>query len=509
MTSHVEIERKYDVDGDVEIAIEDFTGPDGEVTADEPETWRLVAEYVDTAALTLASHGITLRRRQGGEDAGWHLKLPMAKGARREVHAPLGADVHHVPVRLAELVAAHVRGHELVPVVTLETTRTVRRLRGQGGKVVAEVADDQVVGRRLGRDRRPASWREIEVELVDGSTGLLDAVESRLREAGATPSPSVSKLARVLGDDLPPAADRGSGRSAGAALVAYLRRQREHLLGYDPLVRLADHDDDTVHKMRVAVRRMRSVLRTHSRLLDGDRVAPLEAELRWLAGELGTVRDLEVLTARFDRRLTGRPQDGPENGGLGNARWPGLLAARESKARQALKRTLSAPRYFTLLAAVDDFIADPPFQDRAGRKASRQTPRLVARSWRKVLTRYTEAQRLPEGAERDRALHSTRKAAKRARYTAEAAAPVLGKPAKKLAKQAERLQETLGRRQDALVAQRELTQLATRPGLRVADAFTLGLLLADERHAADAALRDLAPVWKKAAKPGLLNALNA
>ncbi|MFG1685700.1 CHAD domain-containing protein [Nonomuraea sp. NPDC049269] len=503
MASHVEIERKYDVDGDVEIG--DLTGPDGEMTADEPETWRLVAEYVDTAALTLATHGITLRRRQGGEDAGWHLKLPMAKGARREVHAPLGADVHHVPVQLAELVAAHVRGHELVPVVTLETTRTVRRLHDDGGKVVAEVADDQVVGRRLDRDRRPASWREIEVELVEGSTGVLDAVERRLRAAGATPSPSVSKLARVLGDDLPPAADRGSGRSAGAALAAYLRRQRERMLGYDPLVRLADHDDDSVHKMRVAVRRMRSVLRTHSRLLDGDRVAPLEAELRWLAGELGTVRDLEVLTARFDQRLAGQPQDG----GLGNARWPGLLATRERKARQTLRQTLSAPRYFTLLAAVDDFIADPPFQDRAGRKASRQTPRLVARSWRKVLTRYTEAQRLPEGAERDRALHSTRKAAKRARYTAEAATPVLGKPAKKLAKQAERLQETLGRRQDALVAQQELTQLATRPGLRVADAFTLGLLLADERHAADAALRDLAPVWKKAAKPRLLNALNA
>ncbi|MEU4223694.1 CYTH and CHAD domain-containing protein [Nonomuraea sp. NPDC026600] len=504
MTTHVEIERKYDVDGGAEITIEGFTGPDGEVTADEPETWQLVAEYVDTAALTLAAHGITLRRRQGGADAGWHLKLPMAKGARREVHAPLGADVHHIPAQLAELVAAHVRGHELVPVVVLETTRTVRRLHDHGGKVLAEVADDQVVGRRLGRDRRPASWREIEVELVDGSTGLLDAVESRLRAAGATPSPSVSKLARVLGDDLPPAADRGSGRSAGAALVAYLRRQREQLLGNDPLVRLADHDDDTVHQMRVAVRRIRSVLRTHSRLLDGDRVAPLEAELRWLAGELGTVRDLEVLTARFDQRLTGRPQDGPRN-----ARWPALLAARERKARQVLKRTLGAPRYLTLLAAVDDFIADPPFQDRAGRKASRQTPRLVARSWRKVLTRYTEAQKLPEGAERDRALHSTRKAAKRARYTAEAAAPVLGIPAKKLAKQAERLQETLGRRQDALVAQQELTQLATRPGLRVADAFTLGLLLADERHAADAALRDLAPVWKKAAKPGLLKALNA
>jgi CHAD domain-containing protein len=133
----------------------------------------------------------------------------------------------------------------------------------------------------------------------------------------------------------------------------------------------------------------------------------------------------------------------------------------------------------------------------------------VARSWRKVLTKYAKAQHLSEGAERDLALHATRKAAKRARYTAEAAAPVLGKPATKLARQAERLQEALGRRQDALVAQQELIQLAARTTLPATDAFSLGLLLADERHEAAAAHRDLAPLWKKAAKPKLLRTLKA
>jgi inorganic triphosphatase YgiF len=346
---------------------------------DEPETRQLIADYVDTPALTLAAHGITLRRRRGGPDEGWHLKVPMAKGARQEVRAPLGVGVHRVPARLAGLVAAHVRGHELVPIVTVQTTRTIRRLRGRRGEVLAEVADDVVLGRRLDADQRPASWREIEVELVDGPTGVLDAVEARLRAAGAVPSPAGSKLAHVLGDDLTPDPGAAPARSAAEVLIAYVRRQRDQVLAYDPLVRLADHDD-SVHKMRVAVRRIRSLLRTHSRLLDRDQAGSLDAELKWLAGELGTVRDLEVLNARFDRQL-----------------------------------------------------ADPPIHGRANRKA--------------------------------------------------------------------------GRRHDALVARRQLAQLATRPGLTTASAFTLGLLLAGERHEAAEADRGLAPVWDKAARPKLLRAL--
>ncbi|GAA3588494.1 CYTH and CHAD domain-containing protein [Nonomuraea rosea] len=516
MAGHTEVERTYEVDGVAEIVIEDFTGPDGRITVDEPETRQLVADYVDTPDLTLAAHGITLRRRRGGPDEGWHLKVPMAKGTRQEVRAPLGVGVHRVPARLAGLVAAHVRGHELVPIVTVQTTRTIRRLRGRRGEVLAEVADDVVLGRRLDADRRPASWREIEVELVDGPTGVLDAVEARLREAGAVPSPAVSKLAHVLGDDLIPDPGGAPARSAAEVLIAYVRRQRDQVLAYDPLVRLADHDDDSVHKMRVAVRRIRSLLRTHSRLLDRDQAGSLDAELKWLAGELGTVRDLEVLNARFDRQLADPLPGGLDPDGdaaqrrmsrLTSAEWPAQLATRERKARQELGRTLRTPRYFALLTAVDDFIAGPPVHDRANRKAGRLTPALVARSWRKVLTKYGKAAHLPEGPERDRALHSTRKAAKRARYTAEAARPTLGKPAKKLARQAERLQEALGRRQDALVARRQLARLATRPGLTTADAFTLGLLLAGERHEAAAADRGLAPVWDKAARPKLLRAL--
>ncbi|SDK85019.1 CYTH and CHAD domain-containing protein [Nonomuraea jiangxiensis] len=498
MAQHTEIERKYEIDDGAAIVIESFAGPDGPIVADEPRTWRLVADYVDTPGLALAAHGITLRRRDGGEDAGWHLKLPTAKDTRQEVHEPLGVGVHHVPARLAALVAAHVRGQELVPVATVETTRTTRRLRDRDGQVVAEIADDVVVGHRLDdHAERSASWHEVEIELVNGSPELLESLDPVLRQAGAVPAAASSKLRRVLGDDLAARPRRTPGRTAGEALIAYLRRQRDRLLTYDPLVRLADHDDDSVHKMRVAVRRMRSLLRTHARLLDRAQARALDAELKWLADTLGDVRDLEVLTARFDRRLADRPA------GLtrGDApRWPGQLATREREARRRLKDALSTPRYFALLARLDDFLADPPFTARAGRKARRLSPRLVVKSWCKVLDKYARAERLPTGTEREHALHSTRKAAKRARYTAEAATPALGKPAAKLARRAEDLQEALGRYQDAIVAQRQLTEIAERPGPSPDDAFTLGLLLGTERGEAADALRDLPPARRHAAR---------
>ena len=49
----------------------------------------LEATYFDTPDLDLAAHGVTLRRRSGGNDAGWHVKIPQGKDTRTEVRLPL------------------------------------------------------------------------------------------------------------------------------------------------------------------------------------------------------------------------------------------------------------------------------------------------------------------------------------------------------------------------------------------------------------------------------------
>ncbi|WP_169806886.1 CYTH and CHAD domain-containing protein [Actinomadura macra] len=503
MSINLEVERKYDVS--VDFRVPDLRGVAGCEDVGTSQTRTLAALYFDTPDLRLMSRNITLRHRTGDGEPAWDLKLPAGADERREIHVPAGRE-SGIPEQLTRLVTAYTRGRGLVPVAEIATVRTEWFLRSKAGTVLAELADDTVTAHRLddptsGSGRR--SWREIEVELSEGEPGLIDAVERRLRGAGASDGGSASKLSLALGVD----AGR-SDRPAGAAnaaevLTAYIARQRESLLAYDPLVRLADHDDDSVHKMRVAARRIRSVLRTHRKVLEQQRTSAVDAELKWLTDALGEVRDLEVLQARFDQRLAASPDVG------GHPVFMTELAARERRARGRLRQTLSSPRYAALLDALDIFVTDPPVNERASGRPKKQTVKVIDRAWRKMTRAYGEAREGAAGPERDAALHRTRKAAKRVRYTAEAATPAFGKPARKLARQAEHIQDILGVHQDSVVAARQARRLADEPAAHPADVYTLGLLAGDSRCTAAKAADEIAGVWKKAAKPKRLRALKS
>ena len=190
---HLETEQKYDADPD-------FVLPD--LGRAEPRRIYLSATYFDTEGFDLIRNKITLRRRVGGDDEGWHLKLPVSKDTRQEVRAPLD-DTDSVPARLAAQVKDITAGQRLRPIALLDTERTVVTLAGPAGDALVEVADDRVTALRFGQtDSEPMTWREIEVELKSsdpGAAGLLESVGAALREAGAKPSASGSKLARVLG----------------------------------------------------------------------------------------------------------------------------------------------------------------------------------------------------------------------------------------------------------------------------------------------------------------------
>jgi CHAD domain-containing protein len=499
---HIELEHKYDAEAD--LALPDLRQVGGCARVGPPETHTLRASYYDTEDLRLAARGITLRRREGGGDEGWHLKLPIGAHTKREERVPLDAGGGEVPAELSALVAAHVRGRPLVRVAELETHRTERGLIAEDGTVLAELADDTVHARRLSRDGHEVAllrWRELEVEAVEGSADVLESIGGRLREAGARESAVGSKLVRALEGDVVPVRRPTATGTAGDVMLAYLAGQFEDLLAYDPLVRLAEEDDDSVHKMRVAVRRIRSLLRTNRRLVEPMRVRTLDVELKWLADALGEVRDLEVQNARFQRRLADLP------GAPQSPAWLLAMNAEEHRARDRVREVLLTRRYFDLLDAVDAFLAGPPLTARATRPAGRETAKLVARSWRKMTHRYDQAAGLPAGQERDDALHRARKAAKRARYTAEAAAAALGSPAAKLARRAERLQDVLGEHHDSVVAVERLAAAAERPDIPAADTFVAGRLSEVERRAGARALEDLPAVAKKTVKPKALRKL--
>jgi hypothetical protein len=205
MSEFLEIEQKFDVDAGFERP--SFAGLTG-VSEAAPVVHHLSATYFDTADWRLAASKITLRRRTGGTDEGWHLKLPEGSGARREVHAPLGTAERQVPEVLAARVAEVTGGQPLGPIATLNTERTVVTLRGGDGRVVAEVADDLVTARRLPPGGEPTSegrpagpelrWREVEVEVPTADPSLQRAAADVLLAAGARPAGHGSKLARVL-----------------------------------------------------------------------------------------------------------------------------------------------------------------------------------------------------------------------------------------------------------------------------------------------------------------------
>src|SRR5215469_515796 len=207
-SSKMEVERKYAVGA--EFVMPDLSGAPAVTAVTTPRTYHLTAIYFDTPEFRLASARITLRRRTGGTDAGWHLKLP-AGAARREVHAPLESGTDTVPAELAALVSDVTGGGPLRPIARLQTARTVRHLMDGAGQVLAEVADDQVTGSlpeppgpgpgtagTAESWREATAWREVEIELDHGTADLLKAAGELLLAAGAQPSPAASKLSLLL-----------------------------------------------------------------------------------------------------------------------------------------------------------------------------------------------------------------------------------------------------------------------------------------------------------------------
>ncbi|MFC6576969.1 CYTH and CHAD domain-containing protein [Planomonospora parontospora] len=487
----MEIEDKFDVPEDYRLP--DLTGLPGCDETAGPKSHRLVAIYFDTPDLRLAARGITLRRRRGGLDPGWHLKLPKAKGVRREITRPLTPSTKIVPAELADLVLAYTRGAPLTPVAELDTRRSVTHLRNGAGVRLVEIADDRVKGTVLGGEPYVERWREVEAELIEGDAKLLRKVGKRLRKAGAVPAGSASKLARLLGAarGIPrPRLARTAPGSAGEAVVGYLASQAAVLLAEDPRVRR--NEEDAVHRMRVACRRTRSALKSFKGIVAGTR--PLRDELRWLGEVLGEARDLEVIRERFARALDGLDEDlvaGPVRARLGSD-----LLDDEHEAHDRIREALGGERYFALLDALDDLLATPALTEDAGRPAASLTA-VAVRSWQRVTRAYSAAQAAQEAedpGERATALHEVRKAAKRARYTAES----LGMT--ELAERAETVQEVLGAHQDGVVAQRRLAAEARAARRAGEDTFTYGVLTGLERARADRAHADFPEVWRKTAK---------
>ena len=479
---HREIEHKLRVS-------EDFVIPDlvasGSVSAVSPGTaFSMAAAYHDTIDLRLFRWRATLRRREGGGDEGWHLKLPVtgaAPSTRDEIHMPLSAGrPGFVPAELADIVSPMARGERLQPVVIVRTFRTPTVLLARDGVPCAELVDDRVTvldpnGQLVG------SFRDLEVEALDShddeALRILDRVVETLVAAGARVS-SVSKAAAALGSLAAAPADivvppmPGRKALATEVLRTAVATHARHLMLSDVAVR---RDlPDSVHQLRVAARRLRSVLQNFESLLDPEWARMLEDELAWLANEMGAVRDTEVLIARLDAHAQGL---GSTDALLARSVIDSSLNLRLSGARSGALAALRSERHDLLLDDLVQAAREPRFSLAAHMPSEIVLPRLVGRTWRRLVKSVSGLKVDGDSQE----WHRARIRAKRARYAVETVAPLFGADARRFAHRLEVITEILGDHQDASVAQRILRDLTAASAAPEGTIFALGRLHEIER----------------------------
>ena len=460
--------------------------------ADSGQSWvvgdgveqRLESVYWDTVDLRLSRWDCSLRHRPG---EGWTLHIPDPGGTR----SPLRFDgpARHPPEPAVKLVRAYARHAPLQPVARLSTWRRLEPLCDDAGQTLLTVIDDEVSilqGRRVA-----ARFRELSVVAAEDEAALTDVVVARLSAAGAVVTRTIPNHIRALGPiaSVPEVATPPLSAEPRASEVvrAAIATAVTNLLRRDPGVRLGGDPED-VHQARVALRRLRSNLRTFKALVEPEWSTQLRQETGWLAGELGGVRDREVLLERLESELAGlEPGDRRVVRDL-----PERLRTELENARSELRSAYESDRYLDLVELLIDAARYPRLTGDASVPALEVLPALVRKPWRAL---RRDVQALPADPP-DAALHRVRILAKRARYAAEAAAAVVGQPAARFAKRAAALQTVLGEHQDSVVAREWIRGAAGRGGR----AFAAGILYGLEHSHGLEARREWPGVWDKLSK---------
>jgi len=275
--------------------------------------------------------------------------------------------------------------------------------------------------------------------------------------------------------------------AARARVLALMREQRDLIRAKEPGTRLGS-DPEELHQMRAAVRRLRAILGAVRDMFDPKWVAGLRGELDWLGTLLGDLRDLDVLREYLGTELGSlKPAAQVVGADLLN-----LVDAQRARARSAILVALDGGRYGRLLGRLGHAIQRPKVV------AANLSLSSVAADQFKKLHKAVKA--LPKEPS-DVDIHAVRIKVKRARYAAELAQPIVGRPAERFVARTKKLQDILGEYQDAVVAEERLRSLVEgghqRPVRLLANRF-----IGRQRGRREAAQMDFFEQWPKLKRRG-------
>jgi triphosphatase len=488
-TDHREIEWQFDAE-DLE-PVEGWlgrhsSGSSGLAVAPD-STVGIADSYYDTDDWRLYRAGYALRVREtdGGVEATMK-SLEPGEGSlrrRREISEPmedgrlstLGKTNGPVGSMSRKIIGG--RGLRRLFQIRTRRQRFALGLDGSTGEVSLDASEIHV-----GEDRVELRRVEVEIETAPTSElqGFVDEMQSALDLSPATLSKYETGL---YASGLDPVGDTGFGSTAidpsmsvGEVAFAVLRRQFAEMRAHEGGTRLGEEPEE-LHDMRVPTRRMRAAMKVFRDALP-ERAGWFEEELRWVAGALGEVRDLDVQI----ERLEGWKEEADEETAKSLDKVVAIIEKRRTKAREDMLAVLDSERYDRLESSFAQMLRRGPEREVAqtngrnltGEPITAVAPVLISRrhrKWRKAAKRL-DASSPPED------FHDTRKKGKRLRYTLEFVSEVYGHPVQKLIGPLKTLQDDLGDHQDAVVAAGFLRELGTTTGgTRVprAVAFTMGV----------------------------------
>lgn len=405
--------------------------------AGETETRIQRAVYFDTADGRLARNNVSLRVRLA---KGRHIQtLKRGEGfGREEFEQSVAGEALDLSMPALKAALSPARRKGLQPTFVVEVERRLREVAHQGALI--EIAADH--GRILAADRS-SQVCEIELELASGRPAALFDLAQTLSRAAPLYLSYEGKAAQGqrLGagsERTPrkgPALRLDPGAGAAATFQTVARTALSQIAANAALARSGERGE-AIHQLRVATRRLRSLLKTHEALVGGAAALRLRGELKWLADACGEARDLDV----FAEALGGRK--GQAAAATAAILRPPLEAA-IAKAYAKAGVAIASARFRDLTLALAAFIETGEWLEGRARKARAVAREVLDDAWKSFRRRARGFETLDAED-----LHRLRLRAKALRYAVEAYAPLFDDPAPMIAA-LKRLQDELGRLNDA------------------------------------------------------------